>query len=97
VSAIGPLDDLIAPGVYRHDGRWVGLRIVGEAYVFATSSDRQTLVELLASAVVSWRKKVQAPDAAELTGEVIPHAPQGRPTWLAWAVDRWPTLGPYTT
>jgi predicted kinase len=48
------------------------------------------------AAVLSWRRKFQAPDAPELAGEVIPDAPQGWPTWLAWAVDRWPTLDPYT-
>jgi predicted kinase len=49
------------------------------------------------TAIRSWRKKFQAPDAAELAGETIPDPPQGWPTWLAWAVDRWPTLDPYTT
>ncbi len=47
--------------------------------------------------IVSWRNKFQAPDAAELAGGVIPRPPQGWSTWLAWAVDRWPTLDPYTT
>lgn len=47
--------------------------------------------------VVSWRNQFQAPDAAELAGEVIPRTPQGWSTWLAWAVDRWPTLDAYAT
>ena len=47
--------------------------------------------------VVSWRNQFQAPDAAELAGEDIPSPPPGWSTWLAWAVDRWPTLDPYTT
>lgn len=49
------------------------------------------------SDVVSWRNQFQAPDAAELAGEDIPCPPSGWPSWLAWAVDRWPTLDPYTT
>jgi predicted kinase len=46
--------------------------------------------------VVSWRNQFQAPDAAELAGADIPCPPPGWSTWLAWAVDRWPTLDPYT-
>lgn len=53
VSAVGPLDDLIAPGVHRQDDGWIGLRVVGEAYVFAASSDRPALVELLDSATMA--------------------------------------------
>jgi predicted kinase len=49
------------------------------------------------ASVVSWRSKFQAPDAAELAGEEIPCPPPGWSTWLAWGVDRWPTLDPYTT
>jgi hypothetical protein len=46
--------------------------------------------------IVSWRHQFQAPDADELAGEDIPRPPTGWPTWLAWAVDRWPTLDPHT-
>ena len=44
----------------------------------------------------SWRNQFQAPDAAELAGEAIPCPPPGWSTWLAWAVDRWPTLDSHT-
>lgn len=47
--------------------------------------------------IVTWRDQFQAPDAAELAGEKVPCPPPGWSTWLAWAVDRWPTLDPYTT
>ena len=47
--------------------------------------------------IASWRNKFQAPDAAELAGGGIPRPPQGWSTWLAWAVDRWPTFDPYAT
>jgi predicted kinase len=47
--------------------------------------------------IVSWRTQFQAPDAAELAGEEVPIPPPHWPTWLAWAVDRWPTIDPYTT
>ena len=67
----------------------------------ARIADRQTTTPetfpMPEGAIRSWRKKFQAPDAAELAGEVIPDPPQGWPTWLAWAVDRWPTLDPSTT
>ncbi|MGY1829455.1 AAA family ATPase [Geodermatophilus sp. SYSU D01180] len=46
--------------------------------------------------VLSWRDRFQAPDAAEIAGEDVPSPPPGRSTWLAWAVDRWPTLDPGT-
>lgn len=46
--------------------------------------------------IVAWRDQFQAPDAAELAGGTIPCPPQGWSTWLAWAVDRWPTLDPHT-
>lgn len=49
------------------------------------------------SDVVSWRGQFQAPDAAELAGEEIPGPPSEWSTWLAWAVDRWPTLDPSTS
>jgi len=39
-----------------------------------------------------WRKKFEAPDAAELSGEGIPDPPAGWPDWPTWAADRWPTL-----
>jgi predicted kinase len=42
--------------------------------------------------VVAWRAQFQDPDAAELTGEDNPEPPTGSPTWLAWAVERWPGL-----
>ena len=47
--------------------------------------------------VVSWRSQFQAPDAGELTSERIPDPPPPWPTWTAWAIDRWPTIDPYTT
>jgi predicted kinase len=43
--------------------------------------------------IVAWRNQFQAPDAAELVGQDNPGPPEG---WLAWAIDRWPTLDPYT-
>jgi predicted kinase len=46
------------------------------------------------SEVVAWRAQFQAPDAAELAGEDDPRPPSGWESWLAWAVDRWPTLSP---
>jgi predicted kinase len=42
--------------------------------------------------VVRWRTQFQAPDAAELAGVDSPCPPERWATWLAWAVDRWPTL-----
>jgi predicted kinase len=45
--------------------------------------------------IASWRRQFQAPDSRELAGEDIPEPPTGWSTWLAWAVDRWPTLDPY--
>lgn len=50
-----------------------------------------------AADVVVWRARFQAPDAAELAGRDIPGPPPGWTSWLAWAVDRWPTLDPRTT
>lgn len=46
--------------------------------------------------LVSWRNQFQTPDAAELAGQDNPCPPQGWSTWLAWAIDRWPTLDLYT-
>ncbi|MGY1731156.1 AAA family ATPase [Geodermatophilus sp. SYSU D01045] len=46
--------------------------------------------------VRSWRDRFQAPDAAEIAGKDVPCPPPGRSTWLAWAMDRWPTLDPST-
>jgi predicted kinase len=46
--------------------------------------------------VIAWRDKFQEPDAAELAAEFIPEPPAGFSDWLAWAVDRWPTLEPGT-
>jgi predicted kinase len=46
--------------------------------------------------IVVWRRQFQAPDPRELLGEEIPEPPTGWSTWLAWAVDRWPTLDPYS-
>jgi predicted kinase len=40
--------------------------------------------------IVEWRTRFEVPDAGELAD--IPQPPSGWPTWLAWAVDRWPTL-----
>jgi predicted kinase len=45
--------------------------------------------------IVAWRDQFQAPDAAELAGQDNPCPPPGWSTWLAWAIDRWPTLDPY--
>lgn len=42
--------------------------------------------------VIAWRAKFEEPDAGELAGDDDPALPKGSPTWLAWAVDRWPTL-----
>lgn len=42
--------------------------------------------------VLRWREQFHVPDAAELAGEELPAPPPGWPTWLDWAVDRWPTL-----
>ena len=42
--------------------------------------------------VAGWRTQFQAPDAAELAGADSPCPPERWTTWLAWAVDRWPTL-----
>jgi predicted kinase len=44
------------------------------------------------AAVRAWREQFQAPDADELAGGVVPSPPPGWSSWLAWAVDRWPTL-----
>lgn len=42
--------------------------------------------------VIVWREQFQEPDTAELAGKGEPAPPPGSTTWLAWAVDRWPTL-----
>lgn len=47
--------------------------------------------------IVAWRNQFQVPDAAELAGQDNPFPPPGWSTWLAWAIDRWPTLDPDTT
>ncbi|WP_218107105.1 AAA family ATPase [Micromonospora haikouensis] len=39
----------------------------------------------------TWRGQFQAPDAAELGGDV-PGPPPGWRSWWEWAVDRWPSL-----
>ncbi|MCA2177516.1 ATP-binding protein [Nonomuraea glycinis] len=39
-----------------------------------------------------WRKRFQAPDAAEIRGGDIPGPPRGWPGWPEWAADRWPSL-----
>ena len=39
----------------------------------------------------TWRKQFQAPDAAELGGD-IPGPPPGWRGWPEWAADRWPSL-----
>ncbi|WP_431896616.1 AAA family ATPase [Micromonospora haikouensis] len=39
----------------------------------------------------TWRGQFQAPDAAELGGDV-PGPPPGWRGWWEWAVDRWPSL-----
>lgn len=46
--------------------------------------------------IISWRNQFQAPDAAELAGQDVPCPPPEWSTWLAWAIDRWPTLDPDT-
>jgi len=45
--------------------------------------------------IVAWRNQFQAPDAAELAGQGN-CPPPAWSDWLAWAIDRWPTLDPYT-
>jgi predicted kinase len=40
--------------------------------------------------VDQWREQFQAPDAAELGGE-IPSPPAGWPGWAEWAADHWPS------
>ncbi|WP_327104445.1 AAA family ATPase [Nonomuraea glycinis] len=40
----------------------------------------------------AWRKRFQAPDAAELGGGDIPGPPPGWLGWPEWAGDRWPSL-----
>ncbi|WP_329000817.1 ATP-binding protein [Kribbella sp. NBC_00709] len=42
--------------------------------------------------VAAWRTKFEEPDTAELAGADSPRPPERWTTWLAWAVDRWPTL-----
>ena len=44
--------------------------------------------------VLAWRRQFQVPAPDELAGERIPQPPAEWPTWLQWAVDRWPTLDP---
>jgi len=39
-----------------------------------------------------WRKRFQAPDAAELGGGDITGPPPGWLGWPEWAADRWPSL-----
>jgi predicted kinase len=39
----------------------------------------------------AWRGQFEVPDAAELDGGEIPAPPAGRPSWLEWAADTWPT------
>ncbi|MFI9173505.1 AAA family ATPase [Streptomyces lincolnensis] len=41
--------------------------------------------------VDQWRERFQVPDAAELDGAEIPAPPAGRPGWLEWAEDHWPS------
>jgi hypothetical protein len=51
IAKVGPLDDLIRPGVHRHGKQsWVGLRLVGNSYIFATASNAQVIRDLFASA-----------------------------------------------
>ena len=39
-----------------------------------------------------YRRRFEAPDAAELTGGPVPPPPSPAGDWGAWAVRRWPTL-----
>lgn len=39
----------------------------------------------------AWRQQFQVPDAAELDGGEIPTPPAPWPSWLEWAVDKWPS------
>lgn len=39
-----------------------------------------------------YRRRFEAPDAAELTGGPLPAPPAPEGDWAAWAVRRWPTL-----
>jgi predicted kinase len=41
----------------------------------------------------AWREQFQVPDAAELSGSMLPSPPEGYETWAGWAADRWPSLG----
>lgn len=50
LAKVGPMDDLIKPGVYERDGMWVGLRLVEESFVYAEAGNEEVLIELLASA-----------------------------------------------
>ena len=50
LAKVGPLDDLIKPGVYKRDGMWVGLRLVEDSFVYAEAGNEEFLTELLASA-----------------------------------------------
>ena len=39
-----------------------------------------------------WRPAFEAPDAAELAGDIIPGPPPGWASWPEWAADRWPSM-----
>lgn len=54
VARIGPLDDLIRPGVHR-DGRneWIGLALVGDSFVFAEANNAAVIAKLFGSATIS--------------------------------------------
>ncbi len=40
----------------------------------------------------AWREQFEVPDAAELSGSLLPSPSAGYQTWAQWAADRWPSL-----
>lgn len=51
IARVGPLDDLIRPGVHKQGKKkWVGLRLVGHSFVFATASNGEVIADVLDSA-----------------------------------------------
>ena len=40
----------------------------------------------------AWREQFEVPDAAELSGSLLPSPPSGHQTWAQWAADRWPSF-----
>ncbi|GIF00672.1 hypothetical protein Ari01nite_81360 [Paractinoplanes rishiriensis] len=69
---------------------------VGEEVQRARIAHRQataphTTFPMSAADIGEWRTRFEAPDAAELGGD-IPGPPAGWPGWPEWAADRWPSL-----